>query len=107
MSRIVTKANVASRKNEYREYVVRAYDQHGKRFQDADYFTNDRTDACNTANAMTNNAINAFRQGFYGCSYLQRCMRRGYYPTRYAGMFQWETIACNLGDKVKAYWASA
>lgn len=34
------------------EYVVKAYDQHGKRWPDADYFTNDKADAEGTAEAM-------------------------------------------------------
>ncbi len=34
------------------EYIVRAYDQHGKRWPEADYFTNDKTDAQQTAALM-------------------------------------------------------
>lgn len=34
------------------EYIVRAYDQNGKRWPEADYFTNDKADAESTAAAM-------------------------------------------------------
>jgi hypothetical protein len=34
------------------EYIVRAYDQDGKRWPDCDYFTDDRQDALDTARAM-------------------------------------------------------
>lgn len=34
------------------EWIVRAWDQHGRRFPDADYFTTDRADAHDTARAM-------------------------------------------------------
>ncbi len=34
------------------EWQVKAYDQFGKRFEEADYFTNDRQDAIVTAAAM-------------------------------------------------------
>lgn len=50
--RTVSRATVARRINEYGEWVVRAYDQHGKRYQEADYFTNDRADAVAISNAM-------------------------------------------------------
>jgi len=35
------------------EYIVRAYDANGKRMPEADYFTNSKTDAEQTAKAMT------------------------------------------------------
>lgn len=50
----LSKAVVASRKNEHGEWVVRAYDENGKRYPAADYFTTDRNDAVGTAAAMMN-----------------------------------------------------
>lgn len=49
--RCVVSATV-SRRNEYGEYVVRARDQYGKRWPEADYYTDDLTDARATAAAM-------------------------------------------------------
>ena len=43
-----------SRKNEFGEYVVRAYDRHGRRLPDADYYACDMADARATAQQMTN-----------------------------------------------------
>lgn len=37
------------------EYQVKAYDQHGKRWPEADYFTNDKQDAIGTAKMMVRN----------------------------------------------------
>lgn len=37
---------------EYEEFIVKAYDQHGRRFEDADYCTNDKADAIATAELM-------------------------------------------------------
>ena len=51
--RIVAKSTVAARRNEWGEWIVRAYDQDGKRFPEADYHTDDRADAEATAAAMT------------------------------------------------------
>ncbi len=34
------------------EYVCKAYDQHGKRWAECDYFTSDREDAIGTAKLM-------------------------------------------------------
>jgi len=48
----VAKATVSKRKNEYGEFVVRAYDANGKRLPDADYHTDDKVDAEQTAKAM-------------------------------------------------------
>lgn len=39
------------RKNEWGEYVVKAY-KDGKRYPDADYFTDDKTDALETLKAL-------------------------------------------------------
>jgi hypothetical protein len=50
--RQVARVTFSGRKNAHGEYVVRAYDQHGKRFAEADYFTNDKADAKATAQAM-------------------------------------------------------
>jgi hypothetical protein len=52
--RVVSKVTVSPRKNEWGEFVVRAYDQDGKRWPEADYHTDDRQDAEQTAKAMTN-----------------------------------------------------
>jgi hypothetical protein len=43
---------VISKKDAYGEYCCKAYDQHGKRYQEADYFTDDKQDAENTMAAM-------------------------------------------------------
>jgi hypothetical protein len=50
--RVVTRVTVASRRNEWGEFVVRAYDQDGRRYPPADYFTDDRKDAVQTAAVM-------------------------------------------------------
>ncbi len=50
--RVVARVTVSKRRNEWDEFVVRAYDQDGKRWPEADYFTNDRTDAIQTGDAM-------------------------------------------------------
>ena len=50
--RVVSRVTVSARRNEYGEWVVRAYDQGGNRWPEADYFTNDREDADDTAAAM-------------------------------------------------------
>lgn len=50
--RKVARVTFNGRKNAHGEYVVRAYDQHGKRFAEADYFTNDKADAEATAAKM-------------------------------------------------------
>lgn len=55
-TRVVGRATVAKRKNEWGEYVVRVYDQHGARWSEADYHTDDRTDAIDTAAAMLRTA---------------------------------------------------
>ena len=34
------------------EYIVKAFDQHGERFSEADYYTTDKTDAQQTRAAM-------------------------------------------------------
>lgn len=34
------------------EFIVKAWDQHGKRFAEADYYTNDKADAEQTALVM-------------------------------------------------------
>lgn len=49
---IVTRAVVARRRNQWGEWVVRAYTADGKRYPPADYHTNDRADAEGTARAM-------------------------------------------------------
>lgn len=48
----VAKAVVASKKNDEGEYAVLAYDSKNRRIPSADYFTNDKTDADQTAKAM-------------------------------------------------------
>lgn len=40
-------------KNEFNEYQVKAYDQNGQRIHNADYFTDDKQDAIETAKRMT------------------------------------------------------
>lgn len=50
--RRVARVTVARRRNEYGEFVVRAYDQDGRRYPEADYFTSDRDDAVGTGEAM-------------------------------------------------------
>jgi len=55
MERIVQTALISSRKNAFGEWVVRAYDQHGERWPEADYFTPDRDDAEQTAITMIQN----------------------------------------------------
>jgi hypothetical protein len=57
--RIVSKVTVPKRKNEWGEFVVRAYDQNGRRYPEADYHTNDRQDAIQTGEAMISNAQTA------------------------------------------------
>lgn len=39
----------------YDEYVVRAWDTDGRRYSEADYYTNDRADARTTAATMCSN----------------------------------------------------
>jgi hypothetical protein len=51
-TRIVKRAVVAPRRNTWGEWVVRAYDQHGKRWPEADYHTDDKADAEGTAKLM-------------------------------------------------------
>lgn len=51
---IVAHVKVAKRVSIWGEWVVLAYDQHGKRFPEADYFTTDREDAERTAVEMIN-----------------------------------------------------
>ena len=51
MHRVITRATVG-RNSEYQEYIVRSYDQYGKRFPSADYYTDDRLDAYLTRIAM-------------------------------------------------------
>jgi len=46
-------ARTTIRKNEYNEYVVRAYDANNKRMSSCDYFTNDIDDARDTSRHMT------------------------------------------------------
>jgi lauroyl/myristoyl acyltransferase len=36
------------------EWIVLAYDQHGERFEEADYFASDKEDAQTTAKLMVN-----------------------------------------------------
>jgi hypothetical protein len=43
---------VPTRPTVEREWIVRAYDQHGRRFPEADYFTDNREDAEATAARM-------------------------------------------------------
>lgn len=54
--RRVSRADVARHRNELGEYVVRAYDQDGRRFPQADYHTDDLRDAVATAEAMVREA---------------------------------------------------
>jgi hypothetical protein len=51
-NRIIGRVVVASRANAYGEYVVKAWDVGGDRYEQADYFTNDKADAVGTAKAM-------------------------------------------------------
>ena len=48
--RIIGKCRVV--KNEYGEYVVKCWDIFGKRFESADYYTDDKIDAQETMQAM-------------------------------------------------------
>jgi hypothetical protein len=48
----VARATVARRRNEYGEYVVRAYNAAGMRLPDADYYTDCKDDAESTAALM-------------------------------------------------------
>lgn len=50
--RRVASATVSARPNEWGEWVVRARDQHGRRWPECDYHTTDRDDACETAVRM-------------------------------------------------------
>jgi hypothetical protein len=52
MSRKIGRAVVDAKRNAYGEYVVKAYDQQGRRYALADYFTDDKADAIATAAAM-------------------------------------------------------
>ena len=49
---MIARVTFNGRRNAHGEYVVRAYDENGKRLPDADYFTNDKADAKATAQAM-------------------------------------------------------
>jgi hypothetical protein len=46
------KATIPARRNEHGEYHVRFYTPDGKRYAEADYFTDDRMDAIGTARKM-------------------------------------------------------
>lgn len=48
-ARIVTRTRVTKVDG---EYIVKAYDQHGQRYAEADYYTNDKTDAQQVALCM-------------------------------------------------------
>jgi len=50
--RRVARVTVPTRPTVEREWIVRAYDQHGRRFPEADYFTDNREDAEATAARM-------------------------------------------------------
>jgi hypothetical protein len=49
---MLSRVTLRKRRNEWGEYVVRAYDRDGRRYPDGDYFTDDWEDAVNTAEAM-------------------------------------------------------
>lgn len=55
--RIVSRVSLHFVGLETGEYVVRAYDQNGKRYREADYFTTDKTDAIQTAHAMVSQRV--------------------------------------------------
>ena len=50
--RRIARVTVPTRPTVEREWIVRAYDQHGRRFPEADYFTDNREDAEATAARM-------------------------------------------------------
>jgi hypothetical protein len=50
----VRKVTLRKRRNDWREFVIRAYDADGKRLPDCDYHTDDWDDAVETARAMNN-----------------------------------------------------
>lgn len=54
--RYVARAVVARRRNQWGEFVVKAYDQDGAHYPAADYHTDDLQDAISTADAMMLNA---------------------------------------------------
>lgn len=49
---VVTKVTLRKRRNEYREFVIRAYTADGKRYPDGDYHTDQWDDAESTYHAM-------------------------------------------------------
>jgi hypothetical protein len=49
---MLSRVTLRKRRNEWGEYVVRAYDRDGRRYPDGDYFTDDWEDAVNTAETM-------------------------------------------------------
>lgn len=50
---VIARTRVGTRRNQFGEYVVKAYDSNGKRMPDHDYYTNDKADAIATAALMT------------------------------------------------------
>lgn len=50
--RRVSYVHLKQKKNVHGEYQVKAFDQYGRRYLEADYFTDDLEDAKNTAKAM-------------------------------------------------------
>lgn len=53
--RIIARVSIHFVGLETGEYVVRAYDQDGKRYREADYFTPDKEDAIQTSYKMISN----------------------------------------------------
>jgi hypothetical protein len=51
-SKKVGSVSLRKKRNAFGEYVVRAYDEDGKRYPPADYYTDDWDDAVSTANLM-------------------------------------------------------
>jgi hypothetical protein len=51
---IVTRVTLRKRRNDWGDYVIRAYGADGKRLSDCDYFTDNWDDAVETLRAMNN-----------------------------------------------------
>jgi hypothetical protein len=55
----IARTKISTRRNQFGEYVVKAYDSNGSRMPDHDYYTNDKSDAIATAAMMTAGRVEA------------------------------------------------